>query len=183
LTLDEIKRHPYYPFTNFRSNDLEFLLLEFYWAELFKEIIEALPDHSKHQWTPRTPADRADGNPIFNIIDRSSSPLRSLRIIQRFNTEGLPELDLEKPSPVRFTTDAYVPFVPGLTYGATDEDGTTPVEELVISSDISAACEHLNRAIVGRWCVQRAAVPAMQQTLDDYWTSVRTQLIESSSTS
>lgn len=179
MNLDELKRHPYYPFRNFRANDLEFLLLELYWAELFKEIVETLPEQNRYQWTPQAPADRTDGNPIFNIIDRSKSPVRSLRIIQRFNTEGLPELDLEKPAPVQFTTDAYVPFVPGLTYGATDEDGATQIEELVISSDISSACERLNRTFINQWCVQRIIVPSMQQALNDYWKMVQGYLIAS----
>jgi hypothetical protein len=181
LTLDEIKRHAYYPFRNFRTNDLEFLLLELYWAELFREILSLSPNFAKFgQWTPRTPADRADGNPILNVIDRSSYPLRGLRVIQRFNTEGLPELDLEKLAPVQFTTDAYVPFVPGLTYGATDEDGVTPIEELLISSDISGPCERLNRSFMAQWCVQRVAVPAMQRSLDEYWRIIQRCLVQSS---
>lgn len=180
MNLDQLKRHPYYPFRNFRTDDLAFLLLELYWAELFPKIISGNQDGVRHirEWVAQSPADRENGNPVFHVINRSNSPFRALRIIQRFNTEGLVELDLDKLSPVRFTGDAYVAFVPGLTYGATDDDGTTPIEELLISSDISDPCERLNTALIRKWCVERVSVETMQQTVDAYWKRVRENLIE-----
>jgi len=184
VTLDQIKRHPYYPFRDFRTNDLSFLMLELYWAELFRTVLTESGDYEAiEKWIPQAPADRQDSNPILDLMDRSTSRLRELRIIQRFNTEDLPELDLDNPAPIHFSEDAYVPFAPGLTYGATDEDGSTPVDELVISSDISEACERLNREFIKKWCVDRVSVEAMQQALDDYWNFVRKNLIESPATS
>lgn len=180
MTLDQIKRHPYYPFRDFRSNDLSFLMLELYWAELFRAVLtESGASKAIENWIPQAPAERTDGNPILDVMNRSTSPLRELRIIQRFNTEGLAELDLGNPVPVHFSGDAYVPFVPGLTYGATDEGGVAAVEELVISSDISEACERLNREFIRKWCVDRVSVETMQQVLDGYWNLVRKNLVES----
>ncbi len=180
MTLDQIKRHPYYSFRDFRSNDLSFLMLELYWAELFRTVLTESGGHQAiAKWIPQAPAERVDGNPMFDVLDRLTSPFRELRIIQRFNSERLAELDLENPVPIHFTGDAYVPFVPGLTYGATDEDGSSPVEELVISSDISEPCERLNREFIRKWCVERVSVETMQQALDGYWNLVRKNLIES----
>lgn len=178
MTLDQIKRHAFFPFRDFKTNDLAFLLLELYWAELFKSILTEAGDPGLLDWKPQSPADRTDGNPIFHVIDRSLQPARALRIIQRFNGENLAELNLENPSPLRFTGDAYVPFVPGLTYGALDQDGATPIEELVISSDISEPCEQLNRQMILRWCAERVLVAQMQREINDYWKMVEANLIE-----
>lgn len=180
MTLDELKRHPYYPFRNFQTDDLAFLLLELYWTALFRRILEEKKKGEQWvgPWVPRSPADREDGNPIFSVIDRSVSVPRALRIVQRFNTQGLAELDLGTLSPIRFTGDAYVAFVPGLTYGATDDDGSTPMEELLISSDVSEPCERLNHRLIEKWCVERVSVEEMQKMVDAYWESVREKLIE-----
>ena len=180
MTLEQIKRHPYYPFRKFRTDDLSFLMLELYWAELFRTVLSSgeMGKHLIAGWMPQSAADRTDGNPIFHVINRSISPFRALRIIQRFNTEGLVELDLSKLEPIRFTGDAYVPFVPGLSYGATDTDGTTPIDELLISSDISEPCENLNRTFITKWCLERIPMETMRQDLDDYWKRIRENLIE-----
>jgi hypothetical protein len=141
VTLEELRRHPYYPFRDFGGNDLSFLLLELYWAELLRAALRGAkePEESGRLVVPLSPAER-DGNPILHVIDRSLPVPRVLRVIQRFNTEDLPALDLDQLSPVRFIADAYVPFAPGLTYGAVDSDGDTAVDELVIASDVSSAC-------------------------------------------
>lgn len=179
MTLDQLKRHPLFPFRDFPSNDLSFLLLELYWAELFRDVLaQAGGDAGISNWIPQTPAQRADANPVLHLTDQSAAPFRELRIIQRFNLANLPELDLDHPSPVRFTGDAYVPFVPDLTAGAVAADGETPVEELVISSDISEACERLNRQLIVKWCVSRASVEEMREALNQYWEMVRSNLQE-----
>lgn len=175
MELRQIKSHPYFPFRNFRSDDLAFLLLELYWVELFKDIV---PPSAVESWRPQFPADRADGNPILHVINRSMSPPRALRIIQRFNEDRLVELDLDRMSEVRFSGDAYVPFVPGLTEEAVDEDGTTPVDELVISSDISESCERLAREFIKAWCVEPMMKTAMRERIDAYWKRIRSHLIE-----
>ena len=153
MNLDQLKRHPYYPFRDFGGNDLSFLLLELYWAELLRLTLRSAQgaENPVSLLKPVYPAER-DGNPILHVINRSLPVPRVLRIIQRFNTENLRALDLDTISSVRFSGDAYVPFVPGLTYGAIDCDGRTPVDELVISSGgISAACERFFESFVHKW--------------------------------
>lgn len=103
MTLDQIKKHPLFPFRDFRSNDLAFHFLELYWEELFKSSSTSSNGLSMIEWTPLSAPDRDDANPIFHAIDRSTIPPRALRIIQRFNEDNLVELDLEKHSPIRFT--------------------------------------------------------------------------------
>jgi hypothetical protein len=123
MKLGRIKRHLYFPFRDFRSSDLSLPMLELYWAELFLTVLTESGVHKAvEKWIPQASAGRMDGNPILVVMDRVSSPLRRLRIMQRFNSEGLVELDLDNPVPVHFSGDAYEPFVPGLTYGATDDD-------------------------------------------------------------
>jgi hypothetical protein len=79
LTRDQIKNHPLFPFGDFKSNDLAFLLLELYWAELFKSVLTEEGELTLDRWQPQSPADR-DGNPILHVVDRSVMPLRALRI-------------------------------------------------------------------------------------------------------
>ncbi len=178
MDLAGIKAHPYYPFRNFRSDDIAFLMLEMYWAELFREVVGAGGDERVAAWRPAAPADREDGNPILSVIDRTTKPVRALRLVQRFNVQELVALDLDHLGPTRFRGDAYVPFVPDLTAGATDDDGITPADELVISSDLSDVCERLARALIAKWCVERVDPSAMRQILDGYWSRVRDCLIE-----
>jgi Icc-related predicted phosphoesterase len=180
MNLEQLKNHPLYPFNNFQSDDLTFLLLELYWAELFSDVFANAQNSNclLSDWTARSPAEREDGNPIFNVINHSTQPSRALRIIQRFNTEHLVELNLDKLSPVKFIGDAYVAFVPGLTYEATDDDGITPIEELVISSDISESCERLNTFFIKKWCIEHVSIATMQTILDDFWAKIQENLIE-----
>jgi hypothetical protein len=175
MTIDELKRHPYYPLRRFRSDDLAFLLLELYWVELFRGVLSETPKGGQDivRWEPQCPADREEGNQIFHVADRSVSPPRALRIVQRFNTEGLPELDLPSFAPLRFARDAYVAFVPDPTVGATDDDGMTPIEELVVASDVSEPCERFARTLIRQWCLERVSVAVMRSMLDAYWTRVR----------
>ena len=179
MNLNELKRHPYYPFLDFETNALSFLLLELYWAELFRDVVTASGTRPPpSNWLSWFPAYFPDGNPIFHVIDRSCTPPRTLRIIQRFNERNLQAFDYENPVLIRYKAGAYVPFVPDLTYGSTDEDAVTPIEELLISSEITPACERLNREFIAMWCVERVSVEAMQQQLKVYWDFVGPYLID-----
>jgi len=175
MKLDRIKSHPDFPFVLYRENDLQFLMLEMYWAELLRD---ALPEAIATDWRPEWPADAEDGNPILSVSNRAITPPRMLRVIQRSNDKKLPELDLESFSKVQYYDDAYVPFVPGITYGGLDQDMVNPIEELVISSAVSASCERLFRYCVQLWCVERVAQTRMEEVLASYWTKVRASLVE-----
>lgn len=179
MNLKAIRAHPYFPFLGFKQDDLQFLMLELYWAELFRSEFPPLQDAASigAQWQVRFPADRDEGNPILSLINRSMSPPRALRIIQRFNTDGLPALALDCLTPVYYRDDVYVPLVPDLTGGAVDDDGQSNVEEMVISSDVSAPCEALFSALIQEWCVKQVDVELMRETLDAFWQKVHHNLI------
>ena len=175
MTLDDIRRHPHYPFADFQGNDLSFLMLELYWVELFAHALAQAGGDAGH-WQPQAPADREDGNPILQLINRQLQPPRVLRVVQRFNTEHLPALDLQTLAPVATTGDVYVAFVPGLTTGAVDDDGSSPIDELVISSDLSPACEKLFAHFAARWCAQPVSEAQMRQAEQAYWARVNAAL-------
>jgi hypothetical protein len=177
MTLADIKKHPNYPFKNFRDDNIEFLMLELYWAELFKE---ALEDEVIDSWVAELPADREDGNPILYVVNRKVNPPRIVRVIQRFNDECFPELNLNTFDPVHFENDAYVPYVPDISQGALDNDMITPVNELVISSSVSEVCEKYFRMHVGLWCIEFVDQKTMLAQLDDYWKKVNDSLIQES---
>lgn len=174
MNLKEIKQHPNFPFRNFCADDLEFLMLELYWAELFKSV---LPQELVDVWSSELPADR-EGNPILFVVNRSAASPRILRVIVRFNDQHLTELNLDTFETIQFRDDAFVPFVPDLTRGALDEDMTTPVEELVISSSISDSCERLFREYVKLWCGEFLPVDKMLTRLNDYWHKINSSLVE-----
>jgi len=175
MTLEDIKKHPNYPFKKLRDNNVEFLMLELYWAELFKE---ALKDEAFDSWVAEFPADPEDGNPILYVVNRKVNPPRMLRVTQRFNDECLPELNLDTFEPVHFENDAYVPYVPDITRGALDDDMTTPVDELVISSSVSETCEKYFRMYIDLWCIKFADQNTILAHLDDYWKKVNDSLIQ-----
>ncbi len=179
IKLDDIKRHHRYPFADFVTNDLSLLMLEMYWAELIGSIlIKAGNETSALGWLPAVPADRLEGNPILQIIDRGTVPPRQLRIIQKFNSTDAPAFDLATLAKLRYTDEVYVPYSPSLTYEGLDEDGETPIEELVIFSDISDPCERLHRQFVTKWCIDRVSVPSMHEMVAEYWKLIQANLIE-----
>lgn len=180
MQLAEIKKHPYFPFRDFRENDLSFLLLELYWVELFSSALSGAraTDPGLSGWSAATPADRTDGNPILHMENRAVSPVRTLRIIQRENTNDLPELDILNMTPVRYFRDAFVPFAPGITHEAVDIDGVSPIEELVISADVSHASETYCLSLIRRWCLDIEPVATVEPLIDSYWKMVKSKLIE-----
>jgi len=65
MKLEQIKQHPDFPFRDFRSDDLQFLMLELYWAELLRD---SLPEATAADWGPEWAADPSDGNPMRIIL-------------------------------------------------------------------------------------------------------------------
>jgi len=173
MKFDEIKKHANFPFRNFQQSDLEFLMLELYWATLFQEVVG---ESARAEWKAECPADRDQANPILFLSNRTVKPLRIIRIIQRFNEKQLPEINLETFDDLTFEDDAYVPFVPDVTIGALDQDMVTPIDELVVSSDISPVCERYVQEYIGFWCVDLCSIEEMQDRLEIYWNEVNSHL-------
>ena len=175
MKLEQIKAHPLYPFSGFRTDDLQFLMLELYWAELFRG---SVPDIAVGDWQPEWPADPEDGNPILHIANRHITPPRMLRVIQKHNLGQLPELNLRTFDLTYYRDDAYVPFAPGLTRGGLDEDMVTPIDELVIFSDVCEQCELLFKRYVQLWCVDRTSAQNMEKQIAAFWARVEASLVQ-----
>ncbi|WP_089726260.1 hypothetical protein [Candidatus Thiosymbion oneisti] len=166
MKLEQIKRHPDFPFRDFQSDDLQFLMLELYWAELLRD---SLPESVAADWGPEWAADPEDGSPILSVSNRKLMPPRMLRIIQSVNNDQFPELDLETWEPITYRGDAYyIPCGPSLTYGKTDQDLKTPIEELVIFSEVSEVCERMVRDYIRLWCVERISEKQMEVVVEAY---------------
>ncbi len=125
-------------------------MLELYWAELFKE---ALKDEVINSWVTELPADREEGNPILYVTNRKVNPPRIVRVVQRFNDECFPELNLNTFEPVHFENDVYVPYVPDI-------------------------CEKYFRMHIDLWCIKLVDQDAMLAYLNDYWKKVNDSLIQ-----
>ncbi|GEM_PF-1374343 len=174
MKLEQIKRHPDFPFRDFRSNDLQFLMLELYWAELLREI---LPESVAADWGPEWAANPS-GSPILSVSNRQVMPPRMLRIIQSVNDDRFPELNLETREPVTYRGDVYIPCGPSLTYGGIDQDLKTPIEELVIFSEVSEVCERMVRDYVRLWCVERVSEKRMEEVEETYEARLDAVLID-----
>ncbi len=175
MTLDKIKNHPQFPFVNFQKNNIDFLMLELYWVELFSDI---LGENIVKSWKPELVADQEDGNPIFVVANRNNNVPRIIRVIQRFNIRALPELNLNTLDTIYFTDDAFVPYAPDISRGATDFDMLTQVDELVISSTVSDDCEKIFREHIKLWCVDLVSLDTMLGYVNDYWKKVNSKLIQ-----
>ena len=69
MNLAQLRSHPSFPFSGFLKNDLEFLLLELFWVELFRSSL-GTPEPIAN-WTPLYPAER-DGSPILVMAEVKS---------------------------------------------------------------------------------------------------------------
>ncbi|WP_133511550.1 hypothetical protein [Candidatus Thiosymbion oneisti] len=176
MKLEQIKEHPDFPFRDFRKDDLQFLMLELYWAELLRD---SLPEAVATDWGPEWAADPEDGNPILSVSNRKLMPPRMLRIIQNINDDQFPELDLEtEEEPIRYRAPVYAAFVPGMTYGQQDQDLQTPIEELVILSEVSEVCERMVRDYIRLWCAERVPESQMDEVVTAYWAQAEANQID-----
>jgi len=117
-TLDDIRRHPAFPFVGWQDDDLQFLMLEMYWAER----VRGLLGDDLHGFTPQFDTDR-DGNPILTVTNLET--LRGLRLVVIENDEGKPI------SPNATGADGFYGLY-GFMNGSRLPDGETPVDELVL---------------------------------------------------
>lgn len=146
--------HPNFPFADFASNDVSFLMAELYWRELFRSVMgERLGD-----WTPIEPAAR-DGNPMFAAYSPAAG--RALRIIQKTNENKKPEY------PNTSGEAAYYPVQPWCNKSLTP-DGDQELLELVIYSDCSNFSETINRQLITRHCIDQLPVEELERLIRAY---------------
>ncbi|MBT0956833.1 hypothetical protein IV417_05510 [Alphaproteobacteria bacterium KMM 3653] len=156
--LKEICQHPDYPFRGWEKNDLEFLMLELFWAEFVNGV---LGDELAH-YGPWFDGQR-DGNPILHIVNRRA--LYGLRVIVLENEDNLQEF------PQVAGVGTYYPFFSHMNWGYLP-DGETKVNELVIVCRLDenfALYEPDIKALMQRHCVDYAPheeLEAMQVDLE-----------------
>ncbi|NUQ76058.1 MAG: hypothetical protein HUU21_21165 [Polyangiaceae bacterium] len=129
--IDEIKKHPKFPFREFGEDDEGFLMSQLYWLEIFKSVAACSP----HRWEPWFKNVERDGNPIFSSV--SYEMRRGVIIIQHAAATGSPE----SLSP-RFV--AWVDLI----------DTDPVIEHLTISSEISEDCEQWAKRLLHFYLVE-----------------------------
>lgn len=117
-SLDEIRRHPAFPFPAWQHDDFQFLMLELYWAER----VRALLGDDLAGYAPLFDTDR-DGNPILTLTNTQQA--RGLRLIALDNQDAKPVYPDAKGA------DAFYALYGFLNKGRLP-DGETPVDELVL---------------------------------------------------
>jgi hypothetical protein len=150
----QIKLHPAFPFLDFRTEPTSFLMLELYWAELFREVVgEALEG-----WSVLADAE-PDGNPILSVYNDGDG--RALRVIQKVNDEG------KAPLPERQGEGVYYPLQAWLNVASTP-DGDAALNELVLFADASELAEAEARALIKLHCVEAAVESTLEAAIRAY---------------
>lgn len=153
-TLSQIKSHPDFPFADFESNPLSFLMLELYWAQLFAELMK----DNAGDWKSLRKAEM-DGNPIFSTT--SLALKRQLTVIHKINTNNKPAY------PAFVGEGTYYGLQAWLNNGYT-ADGETPLNELVLYADLSAETEKEAIKFIRSHCLELVDGETMQQNINDY---------------
>ena len=153
-TLAQIKSHPSFPFTDFESNPLAFLMLELYWSQLFAEL---MGDYGKN-WSSTIEAEM-DGNPIFCAT--SLSLKREIRVIHKVNRENKPAY------PVSVGEGTYYGLQAWLNKGFT-VDGRTALNELVLYADLSPETEKEASTLIRLHCIELANEAAVERAIAEY---------------
>jgi len=153
-TLEQIKLHPSFPFSDFENNTLSFLMLELYWGQLFAE---KMKDKGK-DWSSLREAEM-DGNPIFCVT--SLSQKRQLKVIQKINEENKPVY------PSLQGESAYYPLQAWLNKSRT-LDGITALNELVLFADLSSYAEKEALKLIQLHCIDLADIVTVEKAIQDY---------------
>lgn len=154
FTLDQIKAHIDFPFADWETNDLSFLLSELYWAEIVSDVLGGVVEN----WQPIYETDR-DGNPILTLTNLEFR--RGLRIIQHIN-------DDEKPLyPQANGPEAFYPFYVFRNIAKVTEE-EMEIEELVLLAIPSEQSEELARKFITLHCVDKISADVLESTIADF---------------
>lgn len=155
---DIIRRHPAFPFPDWQTDDVQFLMLKRYWAEYVRSILGA----DVAGFTPLYDIER-DGNPILSLVH--SGTLRGLRLVVHSNDAGKPVYpDATGPG-------AFYPLYAFLNRGCLP-DGETPVNELVLLVSPDARKSGYVDAFIRLHCLEGMAADEMEAQLLKYETDL-----------
>ena len=160
VNLEQLRTHPSFPFTGFMGNDLEFLLLEMFWVELFRSCFEN-PEQIAY-WEPLYPAER-DGSPILVMANNRSS--RAFRVLMRINKDNLPLYERKAPDvPGKY----FLPFDLWLT-DILNSTGEKRYSGLVVSTDMSPSALSLAEKAMSAFCKDEFSTERMRSMIDEYY--------------
>lgn len=154
FTLDDIRRHPKFPFDAWQEDDVSFLMLELYWAELVRVVL----GDEMVKYAPLWDTER-DGNPILAITNQSAR--RGLRLIAIANEDNKP-LYPNKSGP-----DAFYGLQPFMNVGRLP-DGETPVDELVMVVSLDDRYTSYFEYLVKLHCCDYASMEQMEEAIAAY---------------
>lgn len=132
MKLSEIKKHPLFPFADFRKNDASFLMLELFWTQVAQE---ALGEALSEKCVPLQDCERdveEEYNPV--VLDFWIPEIRrGARVILRENYDNQPYMHDAKGDE-KFT--AYFPFCFHHSFrGVSSPDDE--IEQILIHADMS----------------------------------------------
>lgn len=164
MNLEQLRKHPSFPFLAFKQNDLEFLLLEMFWAEFFRDCL-AKPEDAR-DWEPLFPAER-DGVPILVVANGKRN--RALRIHLRINEDDKPLYPAGSPE---MAGEYFLPLDLWLDT-IRDATGNTAYPALVISTDMSPPALDMTRQLVTRFLREDEPAKPIQTWIDQYYEELK----------
>jgi hypothetical protein len=154
FSLDDIRRHPKFPFDAWQEDDVSFLMLELYWAELVRVIL----GDEMVNYAPLWDTER-DGNPILAITNQTAR--RGLRLIMIANEDNKPLY------PNKTGQDAFYALQPFTNMGRLP-DGETPVYELVMVVSLDDRYTSYFEYLVRLHCCDYASIEQMEEAIAAY---------------
>lgn len=154
LTLNDLRKHPKFPFNAWQEDDVSFLMLQRYWAELVRVML----GDEMANYTPLWETAR-DANPILTITNQTAR--RGLRLIMIENEEDKPAYP-EKVGPgafyslYPFMNDSFLP------------DGQTPVWELGMFLKLDERYASYFEHLVRLHCCDYVSVEQMEKEIANY---------------
>lgn len=153
--VDALKRHPLFPFSDYRSNDEQYMLLETYWTYLFKAAIHGNLSRDWRAWRP--PDSTHEGDPILSA--KSESINRAVRVIQH----------PEAAAPGSPVSPNYFAFQAFLSHAPADlKESQEQVLELCFVADLSIESEKRCRKFWQYFCADRLSETQMEEKIRQY---------------
>jgi hypothetical protein len=164
MNISDYKKHPLFPFSDFRENDASFLLLELFWTQLVKETIG---EELSQKCVPLQDFERDNGpEPFHNpvMIDFWMPSLnRGARISLTENFNNYPLL-ADAKGDERFS--AYYPFVYYVNYRRLP-DNSKDIEQIVLCSDMSDSSLQSTQKKLREFLIDQISVKEIEEMINN----------------
>jgi hypothetical protein len=164
MNLEQLRQHPSFPFPNFKQNDLEFLLLEMFWTEFFKDCLNE--PGQVQDWEPLFPAER-DGVPILVVVNTKLN--RAVRVHLRTNEDQKPLYPAGNPDAAG---NCFLPFDLWLDK-IYNPMGDKEYPGLVVSTDMSPSALDLACQALRQFCKGADPGESTQAWIDKYYETLQ----------